>query len=76
MKASAITYKNKQSLLTVASKARQSCASVEKEEFDRAQLRSIHKTDLTMSQKEFDKKSQMMRLSELDTGSNHMHNSS
>ena len=36
----------------------------------------MQKTDFTMSQKEFDKKSQMMRLSELDSVSNHLNNKS
>ena len=36
----------------------------------------MQKNDFTMSQKEFDKKSQMMRLSELDSVSNHLQNKS
>ena len=78
MRASAVTYMGKMSLSSqLGRQIRQSCASVEeKEESQINQLRSITKTDMTMSQKEFDKKSQMMCLSELDTGSNHLHHSS
>lgn len=51
-------------------------ASVEEQDDAKTQLRPMQKNEFTMSQKEFDKKSQMMRLSELDSVSNHLHNKS
>lgn len=70
---------DKRCLSQVGQKIRQSSV-VEEQDKGSAQKNQMHpmmqRNDFTMSQKEFDKKSQMMRLSELDSVSNHLHNKS
>ena len=75
---SVVCYANEKRLLSnIGQKVRQSASSAEghhphghfnyQEQSAQTQLRVMQKNDLTLSQKDFDKKSQMMRLSELDS---------